>query len=188
MPKRQRVSETSKKPIDVSDDQSYNPSSGVQKSLEETAPASTQRRLIWRRVRRKRGHLVVSPGRPPLAKEERDRILKALKRDPNFSSVARETGASISTVARVAAANNIRPKSHRGTRVSEEKRREVIEALERTPNYRAVAAEVGDITHKTVSKIAKEEGLESAFGARIIANPKRSNIKRSSTSSRHLTA
>jgi transposase-like protein len=100
-----------------------------------------------------------------IPKENRARIIAALKDAPNAKKVAREVGgASYRTVVRLAKGAGIEltvGKAARGRdRPSPEKRAEIVAALKDNPNTLQVARQVGGVSHWTVGKIAKAAGIE----------------------------
>jgi hypothetical protein len=119
------------------------------------------------------------PGRPPMPQEEKDRIVDALKRDRdrgclNFSRLAHEFDVSASTIARLAQTEGIEAQ-HEGMRVSPEMRDLVVETYERLHSFSATARKIGDISHKTVAKILREQEsqLEPSRPATVANHSKR---------------
>jgi hypothetical protein len=110
---------------------------------------------LWKRPRR--------GGKPSVTEETKSQILSELEHDRNFARVGRKFGVSDVTVGRIAKqADKPIPAGPTGNVViSNEKRTEVVEALKRLRNFRAVAREVGGISHVTVAKIAKEYEITS---------------------------
>jgi len=104
--------------------------------------------------------------RKRLSSETRARIVEALVADPNASRVAREVGdVSARTVGKIAKEANIRlaaENPEKRKRLSPEKRARIVEALRGNPNASMVARQIGDVSAKTVQKIAKQAKIELA--------------------------
>jgi len=96
-------------------------------------------------------------GRPPVSEKKEQRIVEALKLDPNFARVGKKEGVSDMTVSRIAKKWKLRAGQQKGIRVSPEKRAEVEKALAPGKSFRSVATEVGGISYKSVAKIAREK-------------------------------
>ena len=97
---------------------------------------------------------------------KRAQIIEALQSNPNASAVAREIGGiHQSTVNAIAKKADIRLAAvtiGKTKRLSPETRARIIEALEANPNASRVAREVGDVSARTVGKIAKEANIRLA--------------------------
>ena len=104
--------------------------------------------------------------RKRLSSETRARIVEALVADPNASKVAREVGdVSARTVGKIAKEANIRlaaENPEKRKRLSPNKRARIVEALRGNPNASMVARQIGDVSAKTVQKIAKQAKIELA--------------------------
>jgi transposase-like protein len=104
--------------------------------------------------------------RKRLSSATRARIVEALVADPNASRVAREVGdVSARTVGKIAKEANIRlaaENPEKRKRLSPNKRARIVEALRGNPNASMVARQIGDVSAKTVQKIAKQAKIELA--------------------------
>ena len=104
--------------------------------------------------------------RKRLSPETRARIVEALAANPNASRVAREVGdVSARTVGKIAKKANIRlaaENPEKRKRLSPNKRARIVEALRGNPNASMVARQIGDVSAKTVQKIAKQAKIELA--------------------------
>lgn len=92
-------------------------------------------------------------------------IVAALRVNPNASQVARQVGGVTHvTVWRYAKAAGIKLEAgkavQRRARKSAEKREQILAALKANPNARAVARQVGGISHSSVSKMARAKAIE----------------------------
>lgn len=113
--------------------------------------------------------LGISPsqsGRTKLSAEAREKIAEALKINPNASAVAREIGgidpSTVSAIAKKAGIQLAAVTIGKRKRLSPETRARIIEALQANPNASGVAREVGDVSARTVGKIAKEANIRLA--------------------------
>jgi hypothetical protein len=94
-------------------------------------------------------------------KKREERIVEALKHDQNFARVASKECVSDMTVSRIAKKFKIKAGQKKGMRIAPEKLTAILNALEdEDKSFRAVAAEVGDISRMTVAKIFKEHRSE----------------------------
>jgi transposase-like protein len=110
--------------------------------------------------------LGISPSRTKLSPETREKIAEALRTNPNASAVARGiAGVHPSTVSAIAKKADIRlaaAEIGKRKRLSSETRARIVEALVADPNASRVAREVGDVSARTVGKIAKEANIRLA--------------------------
>ena len=91
--------------------------------------------------------------------EKRAKIIKALKRYPNCSAVARQIGGVSHETVRVIA-NQSGIALSRWKKFSDEEREKIAEVLRQNPNAVAVAKWHGNISDGTVKMIAKERGIK----------------------------
>jgi len=120
--------------------------------------------------------------RRALPPERRAKIIAALKANPNARAVARQVeGVSYATVKLIAKQTGIEltagqaAKGNRQSRLSEEKRTQIIAALKANPNASAVAKQVGGVSSQTIRKIAKKTGIDlaAAKAARFALAPEK---------------
>jgi hypothetical protein len=123
--------------------------------------------------------------RPPLSLTKREKIIAALKVNPNAAEVARQIGGvSRVTVLRIAKSAGIEltaGKAARGgyhQRLSLTKRAKIIAALKINPNATEVARQIGNVSQRTVWDIAKKAGIELTAGKAAMGFPAENKEKR----------
>jgi hypothetical protein len=112
---------------------------------------------------------------PPVLKEKREKAIDWLKRGKNFAWIGRTVGLSDVTVGKIAREEKFKAGPQgAGSKIPRYKRSQVIVLLRGGDfrSFREVAKQIGDISHVTVAKIAKEENLSSK-----IAPPDRESLK-----------
>ena len=96
--------------------------------------------------------------------EDRAKIAAALRANPNATAVAKEIGGiSPGTVIAIAKEANIplaAANLAKAKRLSPERRAQIVEELQANPNASMVARQVGDVSSKTVQKIAKQAKIK----------------------------
>jgi transposase-like protein len=115
-------------------------------------------------IARKLGIGLGDMGPKRFSSEARAKIVAALRANPNATAVAKEIGGispgTVSAIAKEAniplAAGNLA----KAKRLSAEKRAQIIEALQANPNASMVARQLGDVSSRTVQKIAKKANIK----------------------------
>jgi len=109
--------------------------------------------------------------------EARAKITAALRANPNATAVAKEIGGiSPGTVSAIAKEANIPLAAEnlaKAKRLSPEKRAQIIEELQANPNASMVARLVGDVSSKTVQKIAEKAKIKLTAARQGTAEPHR---------------
>ena len=93
-----------------------------------------------------------------LPPKTRARVVAALAVNPNATQVAKQIGVDAGTVMRIAKAEGI--KLFPGGRpMAPDKRARIVAALTTFPNATRVAEKIGGVSGRTVSRIARDEGI-----------------------------
>jgi len=115
-------------------------------------------------IARKLGIGLDEKGSKRFSSEDRAKIAAALRANPNATAVAKEIGGiSPGTVSAIAKEANIPLAAEnlaKAKRLSPERRAQIIEELQANPNASMVARQVGDVSSKTVQKIAKKAKIK----------------------------
>ena len=115
-------------------------------------------------IARKLGIGLDKKGSKRFSSEARAKIAAALRANPNATAVAKEIGGiSPGTVSAIAKEANIPLAAEnlaKAKRLSPERRAQIIEELHANPNASMVARLVGDVSSKTVQKIAKKAKIK----------------------------
>jgi transposase-like protein len=104
-----------------------------------------------------------------ISPEERQQIIAALEENPHAGEVARQTGVQQQTIKRIAEAAAIELRGGKAKyQLAASKITQIVDALQRNPNVRQVAREIGDVSPMVVMRIAKGR-LPLPNGAKISA-------------------